>query len=402
MARYVALFVVVAIALTLSACDSGNEQANEPTTEVEQAIQQAEQDVGDATEEVAVSGESAEEAQPGKPLTAEMDVTYDSEGWSFHIDRLDVYAQMDGDSPEHGAFLVLLGSIENHKDDSDCLHSNDFKLRNTATDEEYDADFGALDDAKELYGLDYPGVMKGLCVDAGESAETFYLFDAPPGAELDFVFRERYGGSWSSLGVPAELATAPGDTAHLDQVAQAPDDSAEDEEAADEPEPTDEQQPTDEPQPTATPKPDPGKWKVSESINEFDDSRQVILRLDAEEKVEGWIGSSRPELIIQCTEGETNVIVRLGMQASVEPSNFQKHTVRVRLDDGEAREILTSEGTDSENLFFPNGQAFAQELTEHDVMLFGFTPFEADPQSTTFILTGIADAIVPLREACGW
>lgn len=139
-----------------------------------------------------------------------------------------------------------------------------------------------------------------------------------------------------------------------------------------------------------------------ESVNEFDDSRTVTIGVEADSAVEGWLARETPWLYIRCQSGETEVVVDVGMNSSVEAGRFNQHTVQVRLDDSPAREVVTNESTDGESLFFPNGLSFAQEMLGHERMLFGFVPFNADPQSTTVDIAGIDAAIAPLREACGW
>lgn len=152
---------------------------------------------------------------------------------------------------------------------------------------------------------------------------------------------------------------------------------------------------------TNTPEPDLGNWKVGEEVNPLDDSRTVLLRLDADEKVKGWIGSSRPMLIIQCVQGETGAFFRLGTQASVE-GIYQKHTIQLRIDADPATEVQAHEGSEGDTLFMPDGQAFAASLIGRETLVFGFTPFEASPATTTFQLAGLEEAFKPLREACGW
>jgi type VI secretion system protein VasI len=155
-------------------------------------------------------------------------------------------------------------------------------------------------------------------------------------------------------------------------------------------------------EPSATEEPDLGNWQVSDEVNPLDDTRTVIVGLEADEKVKGWLGSSRPILMLQCKSGETSVGVKLGTQASVESAHIGKHTVQIRLDKDEATDALAIESTDSDVLLIPDGQAFAESMIGREVLTFGFTPFEAGPQVTTFTLAGLDKAIVPLREACGW
>lgn len=171
--------------------------------------------------------------------------------------------------------------------------------------------------------------------------------------------------------------------------------------AADAPDATLAPETTEEVDVTDTPEPDLGNWEVAQEVNPLDDSQSVLIKLDADDEVKGWIGSSRPVLVIQCVGGKTGTFFRLGTQAAVE-GLYQKHTIQLRIDSDPATEVQASEGTDSGTLFVPDGQAFAASLIGREALVFGFTPFEAGPQTTTFQLAGLEEAIRPLREACGW
>ena len=51
-----------------------------------------------------------------------------------------------------------------------------------------------------------------------------------------------------------------------------------------------------------------GQWKVHQEADPLDDSPIVIIRLLAENKV----GLTRPELMVRCEEGFTDVFIRSG------------------------------------------------------------------------------------------
>jgi hypothetical protein len=50
-----------------------------------------------------------------------------------------------------------------------------------------------------------------------------------------------------------------------------------------------------------------GKWHVSASKSQFDDSRTVVLTLIAENGIQGWLATSLPQLILRCQEGQTEM-----------------------------------------------------------------------------------------------
>ena len=153
--------------------------------------------------------------------------------------------------------------------------------------------------------------------------------------------------------------------------------------------------------PTSTKRPTPetGKWKTQTSSSSFDDSKTVVISLDANSKIEGWTVTYLPKLILRCEEGKVDAFVRVGMPADVEYS-YNAHTARIRFDDDDAYKTTMNESTDGEALFFQGAVSLINPMQAHDTMLLGFTPFNANPVETTFTLTGIRYAVVPLAEAC--
>lgn len=160
--------------------------------------------------------------------------------------------------------------------------------------------------------------------------------------------------------------------------------------------------PTWTPTPLPTNTPDAGKWITDISTNSFDDSRTVVLLLDADNEIEGWLSTFLPGLILRCQEGRVEAYIHIGTQAEVElDSNFDNRpTVRLRFDSNEAITLRMDESTDGDALFFPQPQTTIDQLLVHDRLLFGFTPFNASAVEATFDLRGLSYVIQPLREAC--
>lgn len=152
---------------------------------------------------------------------------------------------------------------------------------------------------------------------------------------------------------------------------------------------------------TPTPPPVGGKWDVSTDTSSFDDSSTVVLSLDAERPIEGFLESYRPTLILRCQERQIEAYVVTGMAADVEAGNFDGATVRIRLDDAAAETLNTGRSTDDKALFFENAPQLINRLAQADRLLFSFTPYNASPAETSFDLRGLDEVLPQLRTACG-
>jgi type VI secretion system protein VasI len=145
------------------------------------------------------------------------------------------------------------------------------------------------------------------------------------------------------------------------------------------------------------------KWQTSTSISPVDDSKTVVLQLEAEKPVEGWPGTVHtPTLILRCQEKELDAYLNVGMQPNVESDSLYGATVLLRFDKEPAQTHRTGKSTDGEALFFSDPTEIIRLILQHDQMLFRFTPFNSNPQETFFDLKGLREIIRPLREACGW
>jgi hypothetical protein len=90
------------------------------------------------------------------------------------------------------------------------------------------------------------------------------------------------------------------------------------------------------------------------------------------------------------------------MPATVEVGEFERHTVRLRYDDDAATSVVMAQSTDNKALFFPDPMSSIIRMWSAQMLLVGFTPFNASPVMIRFDVSGLPFAIQPLREACGW
>ena len=146
---------------------------------------------------------------------------------------------------------------------------------------------------------------------------------------------------------------------------------------------------------------DSGKWVVHESSSQMDDSKTVVLRLDAENTISGWLKKNKANLLIRCKENKTEVYIHTGMAANPEHGT-DAHTVRIRLDKLRAFTERWSESTNNEALFAKTPISLAKKLAHARTMLFEFTPFNANPATSRFDVRGLDQHLNRVAQACGW
>lgn len=134
----------------------------------------------------------------------------------------------------------------------------------------------------------------------------------------------------------------------------------------------------------------------------MDDSRSVFLSLDANNQVEGYFREFTPALMIRCRENSTDVYVITGMPANPELGEYNRYTVRIRLDTGAPFRQMWGASTDDESLFAPEPIALARRIASSSKMLFEFTPFSSSPATVEFDLAGIDQVIEQVADACNW
>lgn len=144
-----------------------------------------------------------------------------------------------------------------------------------------------------------------------------------------------------------------------------------------------------------------GKWVSESTASAMNDSKGIILALPAENDAHGWLSNHRPNLVVRCQEGKTDVYVDTGMPATVE-SAFGGHTVRIRIDEQRAVSEKWSDSTDNKGLFAPKPMELLKKLAKAKTLLFEFTPFNASPTIITFEVHGLGQHLSKANVPCKW
>ena len=145
------------------------------------------------------------------------------------------------------------------------------------------------------------------------------------------------------------------------------------------------------------------KWKTSYAESEMDDSKTIIIYLEAENYVFGYPNKSyQPKLFIRCLENQTQVYISLGMSPNPEYGKFNSATVRIRLDNEKPFKQTWKESTDGKALFAPKAISLAKKLNKSDKMLFEFTPYNSNPQLVELDVRGLEPYLMELSKTCNW
>lgn len=143
-----------------------------------------------------------------------------------------------------------------------------------------------------------------------------------------------------------------------------------------------------------------GNWLVVEDVSPIDDSKSVYLYLYADSNITTRFKTREtPYLVIRCRENKTELYIEfktyIGMYG-IYP------TTRI-----DSQKAISNQkwgiSTDYKAIFYSGKTiSFIKGLLNKNQLFIQITPFSENPVNTTFTLTGLNEAIKPLRSACGW
>ena len=140
------------------------------------------------------------------------------------------------------------------------------------------------------------------------------------------------------------------------------------------------------------------KWHVSTKISEIDDSTNVYMKVKSNER--GRRRNDFANLRIHCRENRTSLTIRLGGAWA----KFGSTSVTYRIDRRPAGKMQMGRSSNNEYLGLWGGSTsipFIKKLFGADKLLID-TPVINGHERFTFQISGLEEAIKPLREACNW
>lgn len=149
-----------------------------------------------------------------------------------------------------------------------------------------------------------------------------------------------------------------------------------------------------------------GKWGVRIDKSPFKDTTDVFMSIASDEPINcGRIsGPAYAQLHLRCHENTTAIYI--STQCHLTSSQYNDYGgVEVRIDDAPSRKVAMDSSTSNDSLgLWSGGKAipFIKTMIGKDVMLTRFTPYSESPVTARFQISGLGEAIKPLRESCGW
>ena len=137
-----------------------------------------------------------------------------------------------------------------------------------------------------------------------------------------------------------------------------------------------------------------GEWDVDIEINPIDDSKTVVLSVGSSSGV-SFFGKPGA-FVLRCKSNKTDAYISWGNLLG--PRAF----VVSRIGKEEAKRKEWHLSTNRKSSFHPTPVSFIKNMIGHDALVAQITPFGKSPVTATFNISGLENAIVPLREACGW
>ncbi len=148
-----------------------------------------------------------------------------------------------------------------------------------------------------------------------------------------------------------------------------------------------------------------GDWVVSVETSAMTDETNVYLRLESEQPVYcSWSSGNPVTLLLRCRENTTSAIFSTGCHMT--SSRYNNYgDVTYRLDDEAPRVKGFTESTNNRSLgLWRGGQAipFIREMLDNEQLLVRMMPYGESAFEVSFNISGLDEAIQPLRDACGW
>ena len=144
--------------------------------------------------------------------------------------------------------------------------------------------------------------------------------------------------------------------------------------------------------------PSSSKWSVHEDRSPIDDSVNVTLSLTSNDRVKSGYKNVQPRLYVRCSENKTNVFITWDLYLGLKQTQML-----TRFDKQKALTNTWTLSTDNQAVFVKGSDiGFAKKLTKYNKLLTQITPYNKSPVMATFDLSGLSEAIKPLRKECGW
>ena len=150
--------------------------------------------------------------------------------------------------------------------------------------------------------------------------------------------------------------------------------------------------------------PQTGSWVVDITQSEFEDTTDVFLSLDANSLVQCRRHSPPAQftLVVRCKENTTSIFFA-GDCHFAEHDGLNRGDYRVDSEPSRKTHMLPSNGKAAIGHWRgTRSTPIIENLLGGDRLLIRVAPFGMSPITAEFDITGLDEAIKPLRASCGW
>jgi type VI secretion system protein VasI len=145
-----------------------------------------------------------------------------------------------------------------------------------------------------------------------------------------------------------------------------------------------------------------GSWHIQESTSPIDDSKSVLMYVQADEYVPSNVGGGavKPQLVIACSEKTVRFYIDWRVYLGIDDA-----MVTYRIDKGKAITRDWSISTDNRAAGIWDTQSSVpviKTMFGRQQIVARVTPYGANPATVTFDISQIDAAIKPVRAACKW
>lgn len=143
-------------------------------------------------------------------------------------------------------------------------------------------------------------------------------------------------------------------------------------------------------------------WHVSRSSSKMDDTPSFSVSKDAQNSVQAWLKRVTPTLVLRCRENKTDVIFNADTNFNPVYGEYNKASIRYRLDDKKAQSQYWSESTDGDAVFAPQAISLLKSMRGAETLKIEFIPFNENPATVEFDLRGLEPHLNEIAKTCGW
>jgi type VI secretion system protein VasI len=153
------------------------------------------------------------------------------------------------------------------------------------------------------------------------------------------------------------------------------------------------------------PTPAVSPWLVRQETSKLTDQPTVVMSVESNEIINcGWNRGQKISLVLRCMENKTVLYFSTGCHmVSNEYNDYGDITYR--LDEEKSHKVGGDVSTDNKALgLWAGGKSIPliKQMLGKKQMTVRMTPYSESPFVATFNISGLGDAIKPLRKACGW